>query len=139
MVRVTTPEERTTALLELIVKTADSLELVSEDDDGAYYMIYLLHGLNKGLVCSCFMQVGIMNWDNSDGNFMDQTKGIDRNRDKVRSIQRATTTSAGNVFLAVLEGAVYAIYFFVGIVDNLFHLSRLLIRHQQEMIWRQLL
>jgi hypothetical protein len=48
-------------------------------------------------------------WDYNDGNFMDQTKGLDHNRDKVRTIQRATTTSSGNVFLTVLEGTVYTI------------------------------
>jgi hypothetical protein len=48
-------------------------------------------------------------WNFNDGNFLDQTKGLEVNRDKVRVVRRDSGMNAAAVFLTILEGIVYTI------------------------------
>jgi hypothetical protein len=49
-------------------------------------------------------------WIFNDGNFLDQTKGLEANRDKVRVHHHySTAESSGSMFLIVLEGMAYTI------------------------------
>lgn len=47
-------------------------------------------------------------WIFNDGNFLDQTKGLEANRDKVR-VHSSSSQSSGSMFLIVLEGMGYTI------------------------------
>lgn len=48
-------------------------------------------------------------WNFNDGNFLDQAKGLEANRDKVRVVRRESSLNAAAVFLSLLEGLVYSI------------------------------
>lgn len=48
-------------------------------------------------------------WNFNDGNFLDQAKGLEANRDKVRIVKRESSLSAAAMFLTILEGIVYTI------------------------------
>jgi hypothetical protein len=48
-------------------------------------------------------------WTFNDGNFLDQTKGLEANRHRVKVYTRADSTGPAAMFLVVLEGMVYTV------------------------------
>lgn len=48
-------------------------------------------------------------WTFNDGNFLDQTKGLEYNRAKVKVFHRKETAGPAAMFLVVLEGMVYTV------------------------------
>jgi hypothetical protein len=48
-------------------------------------------------------------WNFNDGNFLDQAKGLEANRNKVRVTKRDSSMSAAVMFLTVLEALVYSV------------------------------
>ena len=45
----------------------------------------------------------------TDGNFLDQTKGLEANRGKVKVFNKSESTGPAAMFLVVLEGMVYTV------------------------------
>ena len=48
-------------------------------------------------------------WTFNDGNFLDQTKGLEANRGRVKVYRKDDTTGPAAMFLVVLEGMVYTV------------------------------
>lgn len=48
-------------------------------------------------------------WSFNDGNFIDQAKGLEYNRHKVKVYNRQETAGPAAMFLVVLEGMVYTV------------------------------
>merc|ERR1711916_225270 len=48
-------------------------------------------------------------WTFNDGNFLDQTKGLEANRHRVKVYTRVDSTGPAAMFLVVLEGMVYTV------------------------------
>jgi len=48
-------------------------------------------------------------WTFNDGNFLDQTKGLEANRHRVKTFNKADSAGPAAMFLVVLEGMVYTV------------------------------
>merc|ERR1712065_87659 len=48
-------------------------------------------------------------WTFNDGNFLDQTKGLEANRHRVKVFNKADSAGPAAMFLVVLEGMVYTV------------------------------